>query len=931
MPKRDLDDFAKRHNLTQESLLELGEILKGAPTSLPTSEVYTIVDDLNLPPNSPLPLELPPDPNSNNLPGRVVASTKDTQHSYSFDEEEPTREFPIIGIERGESIGRYRDLGLIGHGGMGEVRRIRDLDLNRVMAMKIISEKIQGKPLAVSRFVEEAQATAQLQHPGVVPVHEMGQLGDGRIYFTMQEIRGRTFGSVIHRLHESSTELSWGTSPGGWTIRRLLEALRHACETVAYAHKRGVVHRDLKPENIMVGQHGEVLIVDWGLAKVMNTPRAQRGEKDESPLETNRSTDDAFATIQGAIAGTPAYMPPEQAKGEINQIGPHSDVYALGAILYELLSGRPPYVGGAKSVLKQLLKGPPESLRDTAGDSFDTLGFDFTLDALDTEGEGHSKIPPELVVIAEKAMARNPRQRYANAQELTDALSSWLDGSMRTERALRVVDRAIGVLEIAASHSQKAAEIEEHGRELLEEIKPWEPEERKVVIWKLEDEAKALRHRSRVKLIEAEQLLQAALTYDSELLEAHKELANLYLNQHREHEKAGKSAEATRAYELLRLHVRALPEEARINFIAYLHGGGSINIHTDPPGAEVHIYVYEEVDRRLQTRYLGLVGTTPLQDYPIGMGSYLLRLKAPGRAEVSYPIDIRRQEVWSVTPPGESEPRPVPLPLPEVLGPDDIYIPEGWTTIGGDGDLGAFKPTRAWIDGFLIRRYPVTNQEYLLFINDLQAQKKYEEVKKHIPCDSLGTDYWEYYKKQEDNTYGLGEDREGDKWLEQWPVMQVSWASAVAYCAWYSEKTGQQWRLPAEFEWEKAARGVDQRRHPWGHHVDPSWCRIRTSLSNRAILTTVDDYPTDSSPYGVRGMGGNVADWCLDTFQDTGPNLNNGQLVLPNLDLEDTTSMRIFRGGIWISYEMYTKTYERFASTPKSKTPYLGFRLVRPL
>ncbi len=161
---------------------------------------------------------------------------------------------------------RYDDLGPIGVGGMGEVRRVRDRELNRVLAMKVIQAPLMLKPGALARFLEEAQATAQLQHPAIVPVHDMGQLADGRVYFTMKEVRGHTFTQTIREAHAAPEQTR------AVQLHRLVGMLHRASQAVAYAHERGVVHRDVKPDNIMVGSYGEVLVMDWGLAKIRGRP-----------------------------------------------------------------------------------------------------------------------------------------------------------------------------------------------------------------------------------------------------------------------------------------------------------------------------------------------------------------------------------------------------------------------------------------------------------------------------------------------------------------------------------------------------------------------------------------------------------------------------------------------------------------------------------
>ncbi len=229
-------------------------------------------------------------------------------------------------------------LGEIARGGMGVVLKGHDTDLGRDVAVKVLDPEMAKRPEVVQRFIEEAQVGGQLQHPGIVPVYELGLMGDDRPYFTMKLVKGRTLAALF--LQRKSPSDNRG---------RLLAIFESVCQTMAYAHSKGVLHRDLKPANIMVGAFGEVQVVDWGLAKVLS----RGGVADEK--RANQSLHTIIATVRsgpgssgsdsmvGSVMGTPAYMAPEQAQGEIEQLDERADVFSLGAILCELLTGRQVY------------------------------------------------------------------------------------------------------------------------------------------------------------------------------------------------------------------------------------------------------------------------------------------------------------------------------------------------------------------------------------------------------------------------------------------------------------------------------------------------------------------------------------------------------------------------------------------------------------
>ena len=823
-----------------------------------------------------------------------------TPTQVSFGPDESTEEVPSIPTQGGP---RYHDLGPIATGGMGEVRRVRDRMLNRVLAMKLVRPAMQQIPSAVSRFVGEAQTTAQLQHPHIVPVYDIGVLDDGRAYFTMKEVRGRTLSTSIDEVFAAPL----AERPVG--LRRLVEMLYRASQAVGFAHERGVVHRDLKPDNIMVGAHGEVLVMDWGLSRVRGAPT----EPDR--VVTDRSSSGELATRQGAVAGTPAYMAPEQARGQLGLLDATTDVYALGAVLYEMLSGRTPYQGVApREIVKHVRRRGPAPLADIA-----------------------PQAPEELVAICDRAMARSQADRHPSAEGFADDLQAWLDGTQRRAQGLAFVARADELAAEAEALQAGAQTLRATAEELLSAVPRTAPEEDKAQGWQAEEEADAVERQAELRVLERRHLLHTALSRAPDLAEAHASLASDLLREHEEAEDAKDLGEASKAAFLLRRHVEALPASHAVRRAcdSYLAGEGALTVVTDPPGAEVWLTPYVRSHKRLVEGTPQRLGVTPLHEHTLPIGSYLCHLRHPGRADVRYPVHLRRRAHWHGVRPGDNAPHPVYLPRHDELGPEDCYVPAGWFIAGDTKGYAALPPnTRLWCDGFVLRRFSLTNREVLAFLDDLVAQGREDEALHHAPRErgSLGELGPLVYGRDDDGRFILVADTDGDTWTPELPVLMMDWHGARAYAAWLAERTGQPWRLPAELEWEKAARGVDGRAYPWGDGLDPSFACYRDAHEGRPLPHDVDSFPLDVSPYGVRGMGGNARDWCEDlwTRDDAVP----GDLIVrphgADVPVEED-QQRAHRGGYWFAGGGSVLAAFRYTNSSLNRYPYIGIRMARTL
>jgi tetratricopeptide (TPR) repeat protein/tRNA A-37 threonylcarbamoyl transferase component Bud32 len=293
---------------------------------------------------------------------------------------------------------RFRVLRPHARGGLGAVFVALDTELHREVALKQILDDHADEPTGRQRFLLEAEVTGGLEHPGIVPVYGLGTYGNGRPYYAMRFIHGDSLKDAIELYHSAA---ALRTDPGkrSLELRKLLRRFVDVCNAIDYAHSRGVLHRDLKPGNIIVGKYGETLVVDWGLAKATGRSDPASGERTLRPASARGSAE----TLPGSALGTPAYMSPEQAEGDLEHLGPRSDVYSLGATLYCLLTGKPPFTGDAVEVIPRVQRGdfPPPRALDPS-------------------------IDRALEAVCRKAMALRPEDRHGSCRALAEDLEGWM-------------------------------------------------------------------------------------------------------------------------------------------------------------------------------------------------------------------------------------------------------------------------------------------------------------------------------------------------------------------------------------------------------------------------------------------------------------------------------------------------------------------------
>lgn len=689
---------------------------------------------------------------------------------------------------------------------MGRILAAWDLHLGRPVAIKIL-RRTNLRDLDRVRFLEEAQVTGQLQHPSIMPVYELGRLR-GEMAFVMKRIEGRSLKEIIAIRRQGGEEAE------AYTVMRLLTIFQQLCTAVAFSHSKGVVHRDLKPSNVMVGDFGEVVLLDWGLCKIVG--KATR---------STRSTSARWQTVAGQIIGTPAYMAPEQAMGLIDQVDARTDVYGLGAILYQLLTLKPPFTGKSnreivRRVLRETVKPPSQRVPEM-------------------------EIPSELEVICMTCLQRDPEKRFRNATALMEAVTAYLEGPRNAgvskaqikqllKEGVAAIDQRQSLLEDLALERDTLQMAQLEGG-----LNASEAQRREV--WDAQNKVEGIEEEIARVMATAIARLTQLVSLAPHHIEGRRLLCDLLLARLEVAEQQRDKVQVAHYKELLKVFDDGGLEKR-------LAGQGSLSLEVYPRDVQMKLTRYVERHRRLVLGEGRDVGRAPLKLDPIDGGVYHLKIKAQGYVDLMTSFEVEAGKQTRLR-----------FHLKQAPG----YI--GYALIpAGTFHFGAGKPGRGVeqaVPNFFMAEMPVTSGAYLDF---LRAYSSAEEAISLVPRTPAGRQLW---LPDSSGVYQLPEG-----WDQDVPVVGLSQRDAMAYCAWLNATASANYRLPHEEEWEKAGRSGDGRDFPWGEHWDPMLAMTPESYHGH-LPPRVGQCEADVSPFGVYDLAGGVREWTLTPAPGRSPEI----------------------------------------------------------
>ncbi|MCA8961818.1 MAG: protein kinase, partial [Planctomycetes bacterium] len=610
---------------------------------------------------------------------------------------------------------RYEIREFLGAGAMGEVFRAHDSVLDRDVAIKFARQPERRS--AIEEFTREARVAGRLDHPNIPPVFDLGIDSEGRPFYAMRLVDGRPLDQILDARRSGSE---------GWSLPRLLGWFQSACLAIEYAHERGLVHLDLKPANIMVGDFGELSVVDWGLSSQAETETTPR------------------------LRGTPAYMSPEQASRS-PRLSPASDVFSLGVILYEIVTGRRAFPGSDSATILELVR---------------RAEFE--------RSPEWQRSPAALRAIIECALRVDPAERVPSARALHDEVQEYLEGTKERERrrveAWNELHSASAELRQRVEHLLRASEAERE----LSRLRPesWAPASDKEEYWRTEDSLEHQRASADLALERAAEHMFAAFGHAPHDPEVREKLGEMYWERFVEAEERGEKFE-------MRFFESRLRSLELDRYEDQLRGSGALTIRLDPPADRASLFSLEErarVLRPVEVRELEPGAIVRVPELP--MGRWQIRLECDGHRSIDAPIFVQRSANLDLRWRFRTE---------EEIGRDFVQIPPGSFIMGGDPDTFMSVPRHEpSIDEFFIGRFPIVWEEYREFLQAL-ADGSSGSARRRLPrISSGGESTWrlddqsrvEFVNWEYPGAATVYEQR------RRWPIFHITFHDAQAYCRW---------------------------------------------------------------------------------------------------------------------------------------------------
>ncbi len=727
---------------------------------------------------------------------------------------------------------RYVFMNELGRGGMGRVDEVFDNMLGRSIAQKCSLP--EGGDAYATMLVSEAQTCAQLEHPAIVPVYDIGVGPENTPYYTMRRIRGRTFFDVLRDIARPAMRA------------QLLAVLRQVCLAVDYAHSRGVVHRDLKPENVITGEFGEVYVLDWGIAELLEGSDVRR------------------ALQESITAGSPGYMAPEQIIG--GRVDARTDVFALGAMLYESLSGLRLFADeDHASIVSRATGEVPAAKHVPPG----------------VLGSSH------LEALVRSCVETDPNLRPGSARYIADAIDEHLDGERarieREQEADALSQEGYDVYETFVALEAESRTLMEEAEVELAKFAPFDGIEKRQPAWDKQTEARRIAAEAARLLARAETAFSRAIGRAEDHAKARGGMAILHFDQFEAAEKRGDAEGMAQHLDLARTYDDG-PLALELSNV------GELIVECSHPNAEIVIGRYDLRGALLELGPVGAIAAGDARRFEVG--SYVVIAKLGDRV-ARFPIRIRRAMRQELR---------CELAALETLPKGMVLVPGG-PFLSPTGPSLAMEPHE--LPDFAIGEFPVTLGEYLEFLDELGE----EERERRIPRESRAKDPDVFrvggeWVLSEYALEGEGRARVGDRWRDL-PVVAISYFDALAYCEWFHKKTGFAFRLPTSLEWDKAARGVDGRAFPMSTRIEPSFAKLRESRPEASQPEPVGTFPLDESPFGIRDLAGGIQDWTSTTRGTEQVVARGGSWTIINIDrrIGDATYLRTDRTG-WVGFRL---------------------------